>query len=129
MYEIIKTVIELGRYELPDILKKIDTVWMQGDITDQEKEELITLSREKADFSSEIDMIKKLEELEIRVKKLESGQLPPENQEEYPVYIQGKWYYKDDKITYKSEKYICIAPDGQVCTWNPEEYPTYWKKV
>ena len=49
MYDIIKTVINSGRYELSDMLTKIDTVWVQGDITDDQKTELTALAREKAD--------------------------------------------------------------------------------
>lgn len=48
MYEIIKSVIESGQYELNDMLKKINTIWVQSDITDEEKTELITLAQNKA---------------------------------------------------------------------------------
>ena len=48
MYEIIKSVIEEGRYELSDILKKIDTIWIQGGITEEQKMELVVLAQEKA---------------------------------------------------------------------------------
>lgn len=34
MYEIIKSVIQSGRYELTDMLTKIDTLWVQGSLTD-----------------------------------------------------------------------------------------------
>lgn len=33
MYNIIKSVIESGRYELTDMLEKIDVIWIQGGIT------------------------------------------------------------------------------------------------
>lgn len=38
-------------------------------------------------------------------------------------------YYKGDGITWKGEKYDCIAPDGVAVVWNPDEYPAYWHKV
>lgn len=127
MYKIIENVILDGRYELSDILMKIDTYWLQSQITDEEKTVLVNLAREHADFTMSLNVLKMIEDLNERVTKLENKEsVKPD---EYPEYVIGKWYYKDDKITYKSEKYICIAPDGQVCTWNPEEYPTYWKKV
>jgi hypothetical protein len=35
MYDIIKNVITSGSYELTDILKKIDTIWLQGTLTEE----------------------------------------------------------------------------------------------
>ena len=48
MKTIIENIILSGRYELSDILKKIDTLWIQGDLTEEEKDALVTLAREKA---------------------------------------------------------------------------------
>lgn len=38
--------------ELINIMKKIDTIWIQSDITDEERTNLITLAREKANRKS-----------------------------------------------------------------------------
>lgn len=124
MYEIIKDVIHQKGYALSDMLKKIDTLWIQNDLTDKQREELIQLAREGADYTAEIDIIAEITEIKKRLSKLEE-----KPQEEYPEYVPGKWYYKGDKITYKGKKYNCIAPEGQVCTWNLEEYPTYWENA
>lgn len=131
MYEMIKNVIESGTYELADMLKKIDVVWIQNNITDEQKLELINLAREYASAGQEIHVLTKLMELDERVRKLEqaSEESTGNPEEEYPDYVEGKWYYKDDKCTYNGEKYICVAPEGQVCTWSPDEYPAYWSKV
>lgn len=130
MYEIIKSVILNGTYVLSEISMKIDTIWVQGDITDEQRTELIKLARDNADYTNEIDVLKKLEDLETRVKALENaGGSVDQNPNEYPEYVPGKWYYKDDKITYNKKHYKCIAPIGQVCTWNPDEYPAYWEEV
>lgn len=48
MFEIIKNVINAGRYALNDILTKIDTIWIQGDLTDEEKTNLVNMAREHA---------------------------------------------------------------------------------
>ncbi|WP_302955140.1 hypothetical protein [Faecalitalea cylindroides] len=105
MYEIIKNVIDSGRFELVDILKKIDTIWLQGDITNEQRDELVELAREKADISQEVDILAKLEDHEQRLRKLEEGGSEPSD--EYPEYIVGHWYYKDDKITF-NEKNIYV---------------------
>ena len=130
MYEIIKNVIQSGRYELTDMLTKIDTLWVQSSLSDDERTELIALALEGADVSQSVDVLEKLADLDKRVAALErAGATDPEPGEEYPEYIPGKWYYKDDKCTYKGSKYICTAPAGVVCVWSPEEYPAYWQLV
>lgn len=136
MYEVIKSVINSGIYELSGLITKIETVWLESKITDEQKDELIQLARENADLSFSIDMKEQLvridkdmKALEARVVKLEEGGSEPVTPEEYPQYKEGKWYYNGDKITFKGEKYTCIAPKGWVCVWSPEGYPTYWQKV
>lgn len=142
MYEIIKNVIESGRYELTDMLKKIDTVWLQGDISEEEKNELVALAQNKAKpensyapLQEQIDQaFEQIKALESRVTKLETGGEEPEPIEEYPEYVQPTGahdaYYKDDKITFTDgKKYICIAPDGVACVWSPDVYPQYWQEV
>lgn len=46
MYEILKKVITSKRYELTDMLRKIDTLWAQGDLDDEQRTELIALAAE-----------------------------------------------------------------------------------
>lgn len=127
MFEIIKNAISEKRYDLSGILKKIDTVWVQGGISDEEKTELVGMAQDNADISNSIDITAKLEELDRRVRALEGGGSEPT--EEYPEYVPGKWYYRDDKITFNGVRYVCTAPDGQVCTWSPAEYPAYWEEI
>lgn len=126
MFEIVKNVIGTGRYELTALLGKIDTLWVQGDLTDEQRDELVGLARGSADIENSVDIIGKLAELEARIAALEN---PGEETEEYPAYIVGKWYYNGDKITYNGKRYVCAAPSGAVCTWNPDEYPVYWTEV
>lgn len=128
MYDTIKSIINNGTYGLNDILNKIDVMWLQSSITEEQKEELTKLARENANISNETDIIAKLQELDERVKALENQEVTPQP-EEYPEYVVGKWYYKDDKITFNGKKYVCIAPHGQVCTWSPEGYPAYWQLI
>lgn len=126
MIKIIKNVIESGNFELTDILAKIDTFWLRGNLTKEESDELYALAQAKAKPENSVDVIKKLEELEQRIKALEST---TESGEEYPEFEVGKWYYTGDKITFESKKYKCIAPDGVTCVWSPKDYPAYWEVV
>lgn len=137
MYNIIKIVIQTGAFELTNILKKIDTVWIESKITDEEKMELILLAQEKANPQHSMDLIKKVEELDKEVKAIKA--LLASNDEEsegeevveqyYEPFMDGRWYYKGDKITFEGKNYECIAPDGVVCVWSPSAYPTYWQEI
>ena len=127
MYDLIRDVINTQRYVLADMLHKIDTLWAQGDLDDEQRTELIALAQGNADTAQEVNMLEKLEELEQRVRALETGSTEPG--EAHPDYVVGKWYYSGDKITFEGVKYKCIAPDGVVCTWSPKEYPAYWELV
>lgn len=136
MFKIFKNVIETGRFDLSDMLEKIESNWVQGKLTDAEKTELITLAQGFATPEQSVDLMKKIMELEREVKaiKREIDSLKNSSEsntqtEEYPEYISGKWYYNGDKITFDGKKYVCTAPDGVVCTWNPIEYPAYWEMV
>lgn len=154
MYEIIKSVIEEGRYNLEDILKKIDTIWIQGDITEEQKTELVLLAQEKANpensyqplqnqintlFNNMGEIAKQvgintLEIQAIKNKLAEGGTIVPDPEpepgEEYPEYVPPTGahdaYNTGDKVTYKGKKYICKM-DG--CVWDPETYPQGWELV
>ena len=127
MYDVIRDVINTQRYVLADMLHKIDTLWAQGDLDDRQRTELIALAQGNVDMAQEVNVLAKLEELEQRVKALETGSTEPG--EAYPDYVVGKWYYSGDKITFEGGKYKCIAPDGVVCVWSPKEYPVYWEEI
>ena len=133
MYEVIKKVIESKRFELSEILRKIDTLWMQGNITEEQKGRLVQLAREYANVQESIDVMAKLEEMNKRLVELEAkvngmdfsgGNEAEETIEEYTV---GKWYYAGDRVSFGGKTYICTAPVGVVCVWSPSEYPAYWE--
>ena len=139
MYNVIKSVIVSGRYELNDILKKIDTAWCQNDITDDERVELMELARKNADptrsyapLQNQVDELFGIcKDLTTRIIVLENGgETPDEPVEEYPEYVQPTGvhdaYKKGDKVTYNGKHYECLV-DG--CVWSPDAYPQGWKLI
>lgn len=146
MYSIIKQVIEKKNYELTIMLKKINTLWAEGELTDEQREELIALARENADpknsyasqqnqivalFANMKEMSATILEVVARVATLEGEQVEPEEpSEEYPEYVQPTGahdaYNTGDKITYNGKKYECLM-DG--CVWTPKDYPQGWQEV
>lgn len=136
MYEIIKNVIISGRFELSDMLKKIDTVWIQGGIDEEQRTEVIALARENAIPENSYSIQKQLDtlfqnqaDMAARILALEgySGSAEPE---EYPEWKQPTGthdaYNIGDKVTYKGVKYICQMDD---CVWSPDAYPDGWAEM
>lgn len=138
MYQIIKNVITSGRYELNDILGKIDTIWVQGDLTDNQRTELIDLARENADpaasyapLQEQIDQaFAQIKALSERVALLEAGETPEPSPEpvEWPAWVQPTGahdcYNTGDKVTYNGQHYVSKI-DGNV--WSPDAYPQGWE--
>ena len=138
MYSIIKNVIASRRYELGDMLGKIDTIWIQGDLTDEQKIELVELARDNADpaasyapLQEQIDQaFTQIKALSARVALLESGETPepaPEP-EEWPEWVQPTGahdaYGVGDKVTYNGKHYVSKIA-GNV--WSPDAYPAGWE--
>ena len=138
MYEIFKNILNNKKYELVDILNKIDEFYIQDSLTKEQKEELEEEARKNANpVNSYAPLEERLEVLESRVDYLETklssqGQTSPEepSEEEYPEYVQPTGahdaYHVGDKITYNGKHYECVY-DG--CVWTPDAYPQGWKLV
>ena len=154
MYEIIKNVLIKGNYELKDILHKINQMYIESELAEEEKTELEELARTNANPENsyaplqkqidnlylELNTLKSTVEanaqgmsaLKEAVEKLGGTITEPEIPvtEEYPEYKQPTGahdaYKVGDKITFKGEKYECIY---EKCVWSPEEYPSAWKKI
>lgn len=138
MYSIILSVINAGSFELTDILRKIDALWLKGNIDDDQRTELIDAAREKADPSSsyaplqeQVDKLaEKIKALEDRVTHIEQGEPDdPPVVEEWPEFVRPTGahdaYNTGDKITYNGEHY---TRQMNGCVWSPADYPSAWKK-
>ena len=130
MQNIIDKVIESKNFELSDMLKKIDTLWVQGSINEETKKRLADKARNNANVQNSFDIVAKLEELDKRIKALEEAKANTEEPtESYEEYTVGKWYYNGNRVMFDGKAYECIAPENVVCVWSPAEYPTFWKLV
>ncbi len=138
MYEVTKSVLLNNQYALSDIVPKINKLWISGELTDSERDELISLAQENANISHEINVIDKLSDLDKRVYAIEQAlasgggsdsDTEEPTEENYPAFETGKWYYAGDKVSFEGKNYVCAAPEGQVCVWSPVDYPAYWEEV
>lgn len=158
MYEIFKNVINSKEYSLEDILKKIDTKWVQSEITDEQREELIALAQTNADPSqSNAPLQKQVEEiskkqiaLEDTVEKLSAmvqkiketvesgGTVVPEPEppitEEYPAWepyngIPPVPYQVGSKVTHNGKKWESMVANN---VWEPGAFGVgaeIWKEI
>lgn len=143
MYEIVKNVIVSGNFKLKDMSKKIDTLWVQGDLTEEQRTELISLMKEHLNPESEkpeqIELYKqilaKYDALEERVRKLENGEVKPEPAPSVEVPVWEPWDGISDRYQYGAvvtidQKYYISTFQGQN-TWMPGSLGTegLWKEI
>lgn len=131
MYNTLKNVISRGEFDLSKVTNRVNTLWVEGVLTDTQRDEILALARSGAKIENSSNLYEKVIELEERVRALETNRTPTDDttSETIPEYVAGKWYYNGDKVTFNGKTYECVAPGGAVCTWSPTEYPTYWKEV
>lgn len=129
IYGIIKSVIESKNYELTDILAKIDKRCLENQITEEQRDELVAMARENADVTKSVDVMAKLQELDMRIKTIEEKKADEPTDEVIEPFVLGKWYYNGDKCSENGKNFICTAPEGKVCVWSPSEYAPYWKEI
>lgn len=134
MFEIVKNVILGKNYKLEDMLNKINVLWLESKISDEEKTSLISLARDNAvaenSYASNEIIFK---EIFTRLEKIENIVFKDDDEEEveeYPLFVKPNGahdcYNEGDKITYNEKKYICKI-NG--CVWSPDEYPSGWQEV
>lgn len=143
MYEIIKQVIMSGSFKLADMQKKIDTLWVQGDLTEEQRTELIALMKEhlnpETESPDQVELYKRLEEkynkLDERVTKLENGGVMPEPPSGVEVPSWEPWdgisnEYQYGAVVTIDQKYYINIFQGQN-TWMPGSMGTegLWKEI
>lgn len=143
MYKIVKNVIESGNFKLADMSKKINTLWVQGDLTDEQRTELLALMKENVKPESETpeqtelyrQILEKYTALEDRVTKLENGGVAPEPPVGVVIEPWEPWDGISDRYKYGAvvtidQKYYISTYQGQN-TWMPGSMGTegLWKEI
>lgn len=81
--EIFLTVIKSGNYNLDELSVKLDKMYIEGKITEAERDELLLMVTENAKDSVQIDLYEKIVDLEHRVVALENKG----KEEEYAIWV------------------------------------------
>ena len=158
MYEIFKSVIASKSYNLEEMIKKINIRWVEDILTEEQREELITMAQANADPSqSNAPLQKQIEEiskkqiaLEDTVEKLSAmvqkiketvesgGTVVPDPEppitEEYPAWepyngIPPVPYQVGSKVTHNGKKWESMVPNN---VWEPGAFgvdQNIWKEV
>ena len=129
MYSIIKSTIEREQYDLSDLLAKINTLWVQSTITDEQRIELVSSAQAHAHAENSYASVQKqidalaaaLAELTERVTAIEKGapHEPPEEPDEWPEWTMWngvppiRWQ-NGSKCTHNGQKYISRV-DNNIC--------------
>ena len=124
VYEIIKKVIESKNYELSDILLKIEKRCFENQLTEEQRDELITMANENADPSKSDASLKNqvaalfdiVTELALEIKRLKEEKQDTNPEEETEEEITYPAWYRHDGIGPKPWQ------EGVVCTHNGR----YW---
>ena len=130
MYRIFESAM-MNTFDLSVMLEKINRHHIMGNLTDDERDRLESLARNKANPSGSMDVMAKLQELDERVRALEQAgkdnAAESDTTEAVEEYIAGNWYRTGDQVRFDGKLYTCITPEGTVCVWSPAEYPAYWE--
>lgn len=142
-YEIIKNVIKSGDFKLEDMTVKINTYWIQGEISEEQKAELIALMKEhlspETEMPEALQMCRALKEevesLKERVTKLENSGVATEPPAGIEVPAWEPWDGISNKYQYRAivtidQKYYISTYQGQN-TWMPGGIGTegLWKEI
>jgi len=144
MYSVIKDVIESGNYQLVDISNKINKLWLEYQLTDEERDELLELANKNINIDNEKPALEKrivavrdyAKTLEFRIKALEEGQEIEPPVEEYQAWITyddvvNLGYDYGDKVTHNGFKWENML-QGIKNIWEPGADgidERYWKKL
>ena len=153
MYEIIKAVIQSGAFVVSDITQKINTLWVESKLTDEERQELSEMMIDYINPSTQAPELKELylqlrEELgavkeEVSTLKTEVAELKGTEETEPgpgPETTIPKWKpwdgistdYQAGAVVKHKGKYYKNVLEGMQNTWEPGSAGVderYWKEI
>ena len=127
-------------FDLKTVLARIEFFYAKGEISEQDREDLINFARSRAadamgmDVKAEIKaIVKMLTQLDERLKALEEKIEPspePHPEPDIPDWVQPTGahdaYNTGDKVRYKGRYYECLM---DACVWAPDVLPSAWKEI
>lgn len=156
MYDILKNKITSGNFTVSSMTETINTLYADGELTKEQRNELLQMMPSHSDPMSEAPEVKELYERLVaevtalketvakqdeRIKKLENPVEEPEPEETDPVVVVPEWkpwdgisfdWYSYGDVAQHSGKYWIDSLNGMINTWEPgvpgiDE--RYWKEI
>lgn len=134
MQGVIYGIIERGEYKLEELIGRIDYFYCTGQLTADERNELVALAREKAaetlgaDPKEEIMALwARVRNLQKEIETLKGGQKRGGGTEEFvqPKGIRDA-YETGDTVLFEGKEYRSISDNN---VWSPEVNPNVWEEV
>lgn len=145
MYDIIKNIIQNGVFKVSDLTTKIDTLWAESKLSDDERNELVQMMTDFLNPSTESPELKDLYErlesrvsvLEDAVKELQGGGSEDPEPGEIIVPAWVPWdgissNYQYGAVVTHNDKYWQNMLQGVQNTWEPGAVGVderYWKEI
>lgn len=141
MFNAMKTLIESKNYRLDELKDRLKRLTAYGDLTAEERDELMQMADADHDPLKGMDMKQTVLNHEQRIKALEEyikaqngSTETPDEVDEYPPYRAPTGahdcYWDGAKMTYTDGKrYECIAGEGVPCVYPPDVVPGMWKCI
>lgn len=128
MKSIFENVISRGNYDLTNMLSKIDTYYIEGKLTESERDALYAQARNGAVAALGYDVKSEIDALWAAVRALQSGQISGSIEIKDFVQPTGAHdaYNIGDKVLYNGKTWESSI-DGNV--WRPDVYPAGWVEV
>lgn len=145
MYSIIKNIIQNGNFRVNDLTTKIDTLWAESKLTDEERDELVQMMTDHLNPATEApelaERVNQLEDrvdaLEAAVKELQGGEVEEPDPEQVVIPQWKAWdgvssdYQYGDVVQHNNLYYVDVL-QGMQNTWEPGSVGVdnrYWKQV
>ncbi len=128
MKNVFKSVIEKGDYDLTALLKKIDTFYIEGRLTEKEREELYSLARKspEAQYNYKIEIEKIWEAVRaLQGKETTEGDTNTPDEFKQPTGAHNA-YMKGATVVYNGNTYKSLIDNN---VWSPDTYPNGWEVI
>lgn len=137
MYDTLWSIIQSGDYDLPDVTRKIDVLWAEGKINDDQRADLLEQVTEHADPERErpdwAEMVERLAERVTALEaRLDAGEGKAPDPDEIPAWRPwdglSALYAKGDKVAHNGKTWLSLVDNN---CWEPGIIGTelVWREV
>jgi len=108
----LKGFISLGNYNLEELCYKLDKLYIEGKISEEDRDELVRMASDNAHDAAQVNLYEKVVDLEHRIHALETKEEP---EDVIPIWVAGYTTQKGEvvKFDYNNDgEYDLLRYDG-----------------